>query len=427
MVDRSQNHIIREQVLDVQYNGKADGFLLQQEVIAWCNGEMNQQISEICNAFSGDYVHVIDKLELDIDVGSDSSWRETATRQIASRLREQLLLQVKPVPNDYTRTGTQRFADAFLFFLENGAFPWYYPAPIPEELDDLLRQLSLSIDIDLRMKARKVLANDHARARLIQHTKDAQLVELVTALWNEEGVYVARIASEMGTFNNEDRRSTKSLLLYLLVEGNVHDLQNLSVVMQRNKIAAVKDIQNEIQNKRPDQPKVNNDTKKDEFVYVQNAGLILAAPYLPALFLRLGVSTGAAIVDMNKAIRLTHFIGAGRQMHAEYEAGFARYLCGAPPTFAVDVTPEVIDQEAEEINSLLQSMIEHWNVLRDSSVDALRESFLQRPGKITFKEKELLVEVEQKAFDVLLSRLPWNIRLVKLPWLNRIIKTQWVG
>ena len=75
---------------------------------------------------------------------------------------------------------------------------------------------------------------------------------------------------------------------------------------------------------------------------------------------------------------------------------------------------------------MLQSVLEYWTILKNTSIESLRESFLMRAGKLSFDGKEWLLQVEQKGYDVLLQNLPWNISMIKLPWMKYLLRTEWV-
>lgn len=78
-----------------------------------------------------------------------------------------------------------------------------------------------------------------------------------------------------------------------------------------------------------------------------------------------------------------------------------------------------------ECEELLQAAIGHWSVLKNTSVDGLRETFLQRNGKISRVEKGWKLQVERKTVDVLLAKLPWGLGIIKLPWMNDMMFVEW--
>jgi hypothetical protein len=80
----------------------------------------------------------------------------------------------------------------------------------------------------------------------------------------------------------------------------------------------------------------------------------------------------------------------------------------------------------KEVDEMLLSLIEYWAVLKNTSIDGLRESFLKRNGKLSRLNDEWLLQVEQKPFDMLVQQLPWSISMIKLPWMTHLLKTEWV-
>jgi hypothetical protein len=65
--------------------------------------------------------------------------------------------------------------------------------------------------------------------------------------------------------------------------------------------------------------------------------------------------------------------------------------------------------------------------LKNTGREALRETFLQRLGKLSPTDHGWLLQVEQKAVDFLLNRLPWGIGVIKLPWMDEKIFVEWMG
>jgi Contractile injection system tape measure protein len=75
---------------------------------------------------------------------------------------------------------------------------------------------------------------------------------------------------------------------------------------------------------------------------------------------------------------------------------------------------------------VLTSVIEYWNIVGNTSVDGIRESFLQRKGKLMYKESGWILQVEQQPYDMLLQHLPWNISMIQLPWMKQMLQTEWI-
>lgn len=93
-----------------------------------------------------------------------------------------------------------------------------------------------------------------------------------------------------------------------------------------------------------------------------------------------------------------------------------------------DILPDNIVISAcdkENCDTLLQAVVSHWEALKGAGIDALRNTFLLRTGKISQKEDHWLIQVERTGEDILLDRMPWGFSTVKLPWRNKLILTEW--
>jgi hypothetical protein len=80
----------------------------------------------------------------------------------------------------------------------------------------------------------------------------------------------------------------------------------------------------------------------------------------------------------------------------------------------------------KEADEMLLALIEHWSVLKNTSIDGLRESFLKRSGKLSIENNNWLLQIEQRPYDMLLQQLPWGISMIKLPWMKKLLITEWV-
>ena len=78
----------------------------------------------------------------------------------------------------------------------------------------------------------------------------------------------------------------------------------------------------------------------------------------------------------------------------------------------------------DEGRRMLASVIDHWAILKNTSEAGLRESFLQRPGKLTRTSRVWLLQVEQRPYDMLLQSLPWTFHLIRRPWMKQVVRTE---
>jgi Contractile injection system tape measure protein len=163
---------------------------------------------------------------------------------------------------------------------------------------------------------------------------------------------------------------------------------------------------------------------------VSHTGLILLHPFFPRFFESLGVLEARAVHlpdgVLPRAAALLHRLATGEEEAFELELGFVKILLGLAPEDPLPVASGLLDQaDLDEVDALLQAVIGHWSVLKNTSIAGLRQTFLQRRGLVREREEGFQLQVEPESFDVLLGHLPWGIATVKLPWMSKAIHTDW--
>jgi hypothetical protein len=149
----------------------------------------------------------------------------------------------------------------------------------------------------------------------------------------------------------------------------------------------------------------NNDAIKErtavidytDGLYIHSAGLIIVAAFLPALFTKLELLDNDTITDVDKAVCVTQYLARGTEGFAEFEVGLAKVLCGVEIQTVIATDILLDDFSKTEANNLLLSIVEHWSILKDTSVSGLQ-----------------------------LQNLPWNISMIKLSWMPHLLRTEWV-
>jgi len=126
-----------------------------------------------------------------------------------------------------------------------------------------------------------------------------------------------------------------------------------------------------------------------------------------------------------KAIHLLHFAATGTDQPMEYELVIPKIFCAYPIKSAIPITIELSSAEKEEVNAMLEACIANWEILKKTSIDGLRESFLQRKGKVELGMEKITVQVEKGSVDMLLDYLPWSLNMIKFPWLKQLIHVEW--
>ncbi len=163
-------------------------------------------------------------------------------------------------------------------------------------------------------------------------------------------------------------------------------------------------------------------------IFIKNAGIVLAGPFLPTLFKKLDlVETLVSRVGeaVHKAIHTLEYMVNGRLISPEYNLVLNKILCGVDLQVPVKQQVTLEKREKDIVNSLLFSMITHWKALGKTSVKGFQESFLAREGKLSLEDDVWTLVVAPKPFDMLLDRIPWTYLHIRLPWMEQAVHVKW--
>jgi contractile injection system tape measure protein len=459
-------HIILKQVIDCEYHGDTDGFDLQRRITEWCNRELIPRIDEqLQTVQTGALVYKIDKLHIEVQVDERGNWLSTTAELIVQQLHKRVEEEIGKAASDITlqaKTYPQLFVEAFIYFLQYGNLPWWSPVTTNQVWQEELESLLITgFSDNAKSRLLQILKHQKVQQRLLYQMPDELFIKLMVQINPGIEKDITNLINDIKQLvqNAEERKAVLTLfrqsVMAFIYEvesyefaGHVygHFVQQLSatghlahVHINSGKFSAAIVKAMETQKSRTETPLPNaKEPEKDtpirdegkemdlqQGLYINNAGLVIVAPFLPSLFKKLELFDGTAITDINRAVFLVQYLASGRERVAEFETGLAKILCGVAPDFPVDTNIFLTKEEKHELNDLLESAIEYWNILKDTSPEGLRQSFLQRQGKIQFVNNCWLLQVEPKAWDVLLQHLPWNISMLKLPWMEYMLKTEW--
>ena len=163
-------------------------------------------------------------------------------------------------------------------------------------------------------------------------------------------------------------------------------------------------------------------------IAITNAGLVLAAPFLQRLWSQLGLFDGISFANESagkRAAQLMQFMVFRTTQVPESVLILNKLMCGLPVDVFIETLPDISDSEKEIIEGLLNAMIENWHAIGNTSIEGLRESFLQRDGRLVQTDSGWSLNVETRSIDVLIEKLPWSFSLIKLPWMTDVIQVTW--
>lgn len=463
-------HIIRTVTLDVVCERHAQPLALQQEVSSWASGALLDVLSSVLAGVPDVEEHVlIDSLEIVVDAGDvgGAAWRDRAAtqlRQQLSRLLRTATDRPERTPAGFAQTSSAAWVESpahfkalFFSYLHTGVAPWSLPLADRVALAARLQHWATQLGAAKAYAVvREIFANRPMRVRFLQACPPALVEELLIAgagssaeelrVWHDD---LARLAladaswhffdgllEQLGCGQPLGAASTSAAVSCMRAQREVfgQDWSSEAFRVAANDAGSVapgpssQTMNGVLTAVAPRAEPLPPPAAKDSSLFIPNAGAILTAAFLPQLFSSTGLlEQGRRVTHPELAITLVHWLATGRQDPIELEAPLAKLLCGVALETAL-VLPDTLPSELEhQASELLTAMIAHWSILGSTSITGLRETFLQRPGKLTQTGPELFhLHVERRSVDVLLQHLPWNLGMVRhrfMPWL---IQTDWV-
>lgn len=222
-----------------------------------------------------------------------------------------------------------------------------------------------------------------------------------------------------------------SALLLSLSRADVTQLHSIFTVEQKEIVTRLIQKYNQIFKVSEQQEAEQKDEKISnltEPIYIFNAGLVLLNPFLARLFDKLSLIENKTFKTEEhrlKAMILLHYLATGQDNPSEHELAFNKIITGEEPSAQVELNITLSQDEKDLCDSLLDAAISNWTALKKTSRDNLRGSFLLREGKLVFEQEGWRLSLEQKAYDILIDRLPWGYSLMKYQWMKYPIYTEW--
>ncbi|CAL2086639.1 contractile injection system tape measure protein [Tenacibaculum sp. 190524A05c] len=165
---------------------------------------------------------------------------------------------------------------------------------------------------------------------------------------------------------------------------------------------------------------------KPKSYIIKNAGLILIHPFLKQFFASCNLLNDKnEIIKPTEAVHLLNYVATKREKQLESNLIFEKFLCNVPIHQTIERNITLSDELKENAENLLQSIVQNWEILKNSSSDLIRNEFIQRQGKLDLTKDNPHITIERKTQDILLDKLPWNYSLCKLPWMKTLLFTDW--
>lgn len=452
-------HMIRNQIIQFQYNGTADGFALQKEVSDWCYSILIPEMEQVFDSISRDDIFItIDRLEIDAEVDHED-WQEKLRNEVLMNLKEELNNHNKAVEEieNTEETPLRKMDELILFYFEKGYLPWWSKMMLEGDFKSMLMNWVAEGKSNARENyilenLEKIMSPDVV-LRVVNILSPSYLFILLKSMykWNEKFLNSMEefVHSSKKIVGENEKEILNLTFQFLAAIGQKNVLEDKSALhfyyLEVKKETGVDlEIFNEmdqidkssVRNKKEKkdvlkklEPGIDKDSVlKDlaEGIYIENAGAVIFAAFLPGLFQKLKLVQKGEMLNPPLAALIIQFAVSGNLEMEEYELVLPKILCGLDIESVINPGLKISREQSTEVNEMLTSLIEHWSVLKKTSIPGLQENFLKRSGKLTGNENSWLLQVEQKSYDVLLNQLPWNISMIKLPWMEGVLRTEWV-
>ena len=219
----------------------------------------------------------------------------------------------------------------------------------------------------------------------------------------------------------------------------INELEKNTLLLNQDEKALLVDLSSEyrltveadkkIQELKDDFDQEPETIQDGDSIYVGNAGIIIAWPFISTLFDKLGLLKGKGFVDdysLQKAILLINYLATDSIENVdENNLALNKILCGADLNFHVDTKTELVEAEMQMCKSLLNAIIMNWEKLKNSSPDTIRTSFFIREGILQNDEDDYKLVVDVKAYDLILKTIPWNISMIQTRFMKKRLNVEW--
>lgn len=471
-------HLIRQQFLHVDFEGSEhEALALQRRLQRFCHADLIPAMELALDRHGHNDVHCrLERLELELGTLPVERLEYDLAGAISRALERSLHAELTaPGADSRQRPVHGNVTDAFLHFLETGSLPWWFRLPEGSNLEGAVLGCLKTpprpgeIVNSLRRYLPKVLACASPRKRLTLQFTEPFLEAMVSMIFPAAAHALAALLDRLRERDvpppllSRVKLTALELVLVMPQGEDALDLGDLATGIRHLlppgtlKEIGIEDEPAPPANGAPDAasgaafhvevplqlPAERHDTPRPavrvgsdrgcgtdiaarEGWYIENAGLVLLHPFLPRLFAGLHIAAGNGILQPERALCLLHYLATGALKAPEYELLLPKLLCGVDLRVPVASEVGLTQAERAECTALLEAVVAHWDALGNSSADALRGTFLLRPGKLSQREDgDWLLQVESSGFDILLDRLPWATSFIKLPWMDQTLWVEW--
>jgi hypothetical protein len=471
-------HLINRLRFEAHCSEEGQAFELRQNFAHTLQIQIAEVIDKVCSKhIAKDEWLQIDTLEIDLGHCSPHLLSQNFAQLFLAQFEKEFTKKIHTFTPQQRETSKQHSQlDLFRYFILHGSLPWWQDDVLvdldtviqqlhslaPEQFRVLLYQYQEIQSVWIRMALQ---LSDQSKRLAISLIQELSEVEILLSHWVEtfitDDIRFSEPAKTMAIarglvlhhapqlINNENKTTVIFQIIADMIRSIAPDTSEKRIETAQHSFNALQsfgvdnttkealssipsrsltvDAEQPIQNSNTDLP-ARADTKIEQRYVVHHSGVILLAPFLKQFFTACQLLNGREWKHKEaqyQAIHLLKYLSAGSKKTPEYSLLLEKLLCGIAIEEPIPLDVGLQEYQLQEAQALLTSVIEHWKVLKNTSIDGLRETFLKRDGLITVKDNGWLLQVERKTLDVLLDSIPWGYSSIVLPWNSYLIHVEW--
>jgi hypothetical protein len=398
-------HIIGKQTIEIDFDELEEAMGVQNRISELFHERLLPGMELLFDEMVGpEHRAVIERLEIDCGELLRKNWEQEWVENVLRALKAELIAV------DKKRIMPADMAESFFFFLQHGRLPWNARIDSIKSWEEFM-ELNAGF---VKEFLRRLYSGQINKARLSIGFSKGFLNKLIRALIKEDSVLEERISSMLHNINSEEM---------LKKDGYLEILKIIATAA----LGKQEDVTKESAVKQPAN-KLEKPAEQEEFIYIENAGIVILHPFFPQLFEDCGLIGEEQWLDEKArqvALQMMGFLVKGNESTEEFDMALYKILCGVEIQDVIAEEIRLTDNIRRSCEELLGEVIGHWKALKNTGIETFRETFLNRAGKLSRTDNGWLLQVEQKGVDVLMNKLPWGIGTIKLPWMHEIVYTEW--
>lgn len=462
----ANRHVIGKNNISIEIDDVGLAFETQNMVSDLCRTTLYPALDKLFDRYVPENEHwKIDDLTLDLGDLPAENWQKVFIRKTMEQMEEQLREKLRK-EKFISDTGKETSHNAsitsidipveaaFLKFLQTGSRAWNSPVRTIPELEK-----GLNISEKLIGQIAHLVQQDQAILTRLVWQFSVTFIEAILnkSAFKNTGNYSTfntlftqkswKDAFKKSDFSEQKRKQLENY--YWLAQrlqtfpANTNEevlVKAMQVLLsEKQQKIWIESIQNDIN--EPVLKKIskklilksNDDLSKkatddEEGIYIEQAGLVLLHPFLSMFFEKtdlLDNNQWKSPTEQRRAVLLCHYLVCGQNTADETDLSLHKILCGLPLTTPIENEFEPTEIEKIATENLLSAVLEYWTSLKSTRSDELRGSFLVREGKLSHRNNNWFLKVEQRSYDMLLDQLPWGISMIRNVFMPEMLHVEW--